>query len=227
MNPNKPSVYTPAQTEALRNHVSHRYKSDIFANRVPQMTGGEVLECRYCDPDRKNFFESYFYTCGMGAREMPAPDGAPRRIEWMMLGNSSLDRDIVELDIEMDLIREELARLMTLPLAPGEWYGAGHILAASNAFTEAFGFPYLLLRGADMLVSPAELPELGAVHFLQALPIHAEEFVWITSHPDGAARFLSAYYYYFDGWDDIGDVNVPRDVLIPKDWGIVEAVYHE
>jgi len=222
MKSNELPIYTPAQAAALREHVSHRYKSEIFTNRVPQMIGGEVLECRYGDPDRPSLFESYFYTCGMGAREMEAPAGAARRIEFLMLGNAfeNIDHDIA-------VIREELSRLMRCPLARGEWYGAGHTLAASNLFTEAFGYPYLLLRGADMLIPPAELPELGAVHFLQALPIHAEELEWIESHSDGAARFLSEYFFYFDGWDDIGDVNYSRGVLIPRDWDIVQAVHHE
>ena len=150
--------------------------------------------------------EKQFVTCGMGAREMKAPDNC-KRCELVMHASNSF---IVTCE-EACILSAELVRISKFPFREETWLGAGHTLDVSKKFKETFGFDYFAFV---KLPFSASLPKIdGDINFLLAVPIYEEEREWCVNNHTLA--FLEKLKEKYNGKGLYADFK--REPFIPDD----------
>lgn len=150
--------------------------------------------------------ETVFASLGMGAREMKTPREGYERTELVMFC-----ADEIEVDTEESFQLASTVNGMTkYPFLNNTWFGTGHTVSMSKSDKEKYGYDaFALLENTE----PADIPDLGVVHFLTMIPIYEDERKWIMQN--NTLDYLELLFEEF-GRDALY-VNKPREHFIPDD----------
>ena len=182
----------------LHEITSEYVHSDILA--IGRMNEGKVL-----------------ITVGTGAREMNSPFPAFNRIELVLYASNGFNTYADQGNVDRYLTAAaELQSLSKYPFRNDTWFGPGHTVRASDAFSQAFGYSYFLFVEH---VDAASLSGIGNVHFLVGIPVYEEERDWMANNESGSGRFIKEYVDEFKHNDNVENaflIDVPRPVIIPR-----------
>ena len=156
-------------------------------------------------------------TFGVGAREMNSPFSAFNRIELVLYASNGFNTYVDQGNVDRYLTAAaELQSLSKYPFRNDTWFGPGHTVCASDAFSQEFSYSYFLFVEH---VESACLSGIGTVHFLVGIPVYEEEQDWIVNNENGSGRFIKEYLDEFKRNDNVENaflIDVPRPVIIPR-----------
>ena len=195
-----PYIYTDKQLQKMEEFVEQQFGPNYYV--------AHEIESEYVHTDtlfiRNAKDEKFFVSCGMGAREMNAPDGF-KRCEIVM----SAREDFVFASEKGVILAAELARISKFPFRKDTWLGTGHTLDASEKFKKAFGYDYFAFIKLPL---STRLPETDdRINFLMLVPIYEEEREWCVKNHTLA--FLDKLHEKHGGMEYYADYK--RDLFIP------------
>ena len=209
----RPVYYTAENMKAVEEYVERKFSrgkgmicheitseyihSDVMLNEQPE---GELA----------------MVTVGMGAREMDSPLLGYERAELVMWGSQKMASLLAgSSNYELMIACGQLVSISKFPFRHDTWLGTGHTINANSDFEKLFGYQYFLLLENDHL----DLDGHERIIIYNLVPIYEDEREWLVDHStsEGLMRFIEAYLEYFGEDDDIMQIDVPREHIIPNE----------
>ena len=199
----EPYMYNDKQFEEVEKFVEEKFGShyDYIVHEI---------ESEYVHTDifvvKSRSGEKQFITCGMGAREMSAPNKF-KRCELVMMASN---RFVITREEGMTLATE-LVGISKFPFREETWIGTIHTINASEEFKEMFGYDYFVFVRMPQSTKLTGIDD--DINFLMMVPIYEEEREWCVENHTLA--FLEKLHEKYDGKELYADFK--REVFIPDD----------
>ncbi len=209
MTDKKPVLYDEIQLREIQDHIDLHWGESKNGGMICRETVSEYVrtDVQMLGGEGE---EKAFVTFGAGARKTRSPLPAFGRVEYVMYASKGLSAG------RAPLAAAELQSLGKYPFRNDTWFGPGHTVKASGAFSKEFGYRYFLFIET---CQAARLSRIGEVNFLVAVPVYEEERDWMASREDGSWRFLAACFGEVENkrLDDFTNIDVPRALILPEE----------
>lgn len=201
-----PIYYTVKQMEEVQEHIKSLFEIDEDSEGYD----AHEITSQYVHSDvmlKKNTDgEMVYASFGMGAREMNCPRAGYERAELIMHASPE-----IEMKTEKNIkLASTVVNMTKYPFLNSTWFGTGHTVDAHPKYKKKFGFDaFALLEMSD----PADITDLGTVHFLTMIPIYDDERDWIMEN--GTFEYLELLFEEFG--EEALYADKPREHFIPDE----------
>ncbi len=199
-----PIFYTEKQRNEVQEHITSAYAiGDCGEGCIAHEITSEYVHSDVLVQKNEDG-EIVFGSFGMGAREMNCPRPNYERAELVMHASPDIEVQTTEC---FDLANT-VVNMTKYPFLNDTWFGTGHTVDANSSYKEKYGYDcFALLEMAD----PADVTDLGMVHFLTMIPIYEDEREWIMEN--GTFEYLELLF------EEYGEAALyadkPREHFIP------------